>query len=336
MLLIGLASTELQAIEREWLAHPAVAGVVLFKRNFATRTQIVDYIASIRAARAHPLLISVDQEGGRVQRFVDGFTRLPPLACLGRLFDRDPALALDMTRAHAQVMATEMRGIGVDLSFAPVVDLGRGNRAIGDRALHADPAVAAALTAAYVSAQRAAGMAATLKHFPGHGSVLEDTHVDVACDPRTWTQIDTQDLRPFRAGLAAGAEAVMAAHVIYPALDAQPAGYSRFWLQTILREQLGFDGAIFSDDIGMAAAGAAGGVAARIHTHLDAGCDAVLACHPELVPEALQAVNGRFTEAALPARLLALQGASPDEHHIAALSQARATLESLPEDVFHA
>ncbi len=336
MLLIGLASTELLPIEREWLAHPAVAGVVLFKRNFATRTQLVDYIAEIRAARALPLLVSVDQEGGRVQRFVDGFTRLPPLASIGRLFDRDPALALDMARAHAQVMATEMRAIGVDLSFAPVVDLGRGNRAIGDRALHADPAVVAALTAAYVSAQRAAGMAATLKHFPGHGSVLEDTHVDVARDPRSRDQIVLADLLPFRAGLAAGAEAVMAAHVIYPALDAQPAGYSRFWLQTVLREQLGFAGAIFSDDIGMAAAGVVGGVAARIHAHLDAGCDAVLACHPELVTAALQAVQDRATAALMPARLVALQGASQGENHLAALSQARATLESLSGDDLHA
>lgn len=335
MLLIGLASTELQAVERDWLAHPAVAGVVLFRRNFASSAQIADYIAAIRACAARPLLISVDQEGGRVQRFTEGFTRLPPLACIGRLFDRDPAAALRMAQAHAWVMATEMRGIGVDLSFAPVVDLGRGNRAIGDRALHADPAVVAELTSAYVGAQRAAGMAATLKHFPGHGSVLEDTHVDVARDPRTWAQIEAEDLRPFRAGLAAGAEAVMVAHVIYPAVDPMPAGYSRHWLQTVLRAQWGFAGAILSDDIGMAAASAAGGIAARIDAHLDAGCDAVLACHPELVPEALRAMQARLGSSTSP-HLLALQGRSIADHSLAALQQARATLDSLPEDVFHA
>mgnify|MGYP001159300230 CR=1 FL=1 len=336
MLLIGLASTELRAEERDWLTHPAVAGVVLFRRNFAARSQIGDYIAEIRATCPRPLLVRVDQEGGRVQRFTEGFTRLPPLTTLGRLFDLDPAAALTAARAHAQVMASEMRAIGVDISFAPVVDLGRGNRAIGDRALHSDPAVVAQLTAAYVNAQRAAGMAATLKHFPGHGSVLEDTHVDAARDPRSREQIALADLLPFRAGLAAGAEAVMAAHVIYPAVDAQPAGFSRYWLQTVLREQLGFGGAIFSDDIGMAAGSAVGGVAARIHAHLDAGCDAVLACHPALVPESLQTLRGAQVDYPLSQRLQALQGQLMTTDHGTALSQARATLESLSRDDLHA
>ncbi len=258
MLLIGVAGTELTAQERDWLQHDAVAGVVLFKRNFASRQQVTDLSAAIRAAAPRPQLICVDQEGGRVQRFREGYSDLPPLQDIGALYATDPQQALALAERHAWLMASEVRASGVDLSFAPVVDLGRGNRAIGNRAFSEDPQVVAAFTAAYVRGMHSVGMAATLKHFPGHGTVLEDTHVDTAIDPRALDALRAQDLVPFQAGIAAGADAVMMAHVIYPQIAPEPAGYSPRWIQDILRGELGFRGVVFSDDIGMAASHSAG------------------------------------------------------------------------------
>ena len=293
MLVIGVAGTELTAQEREWLQHDAVAGVILFKRNFASREQIAELSAAIRAAAPRPQLICVDQEGGRVQRFREGYSALPPLQGFDALYASDREAALALAEQHAWLMASEVRASGVDLSFAPVVDLGRGNLAIGNRAFSADPQVVAAFTAAYVRGMHSVGMAATLKHFPGHGTVLEDTHFHDASDPRSLDELRALDLIPFAAGIAAGADAVMMAHVVYPQIAPEPAGYSPRWIQQILREQMGFRGVVFSDDIGMAASFAAGGVKARVDAHLDAGCDVVLVCHPELVEESLRAVEGR-------------------------------------------
>ncbi|MDQ3495812.1 MAG: beta-N-acetylhexosaminidase [Pseudomonadota bacterium] len=293
MLVIGVAGTELTAQERDWLQHDACAGVILFRRNFASRTQVAELSAAIRAAAPRPLLVCVDQEGGRVQRFQDGYSALPPLQTFGLDHAQDPAGALERARQHAWLMASEVRASGVDLSFAPVVDLGRGNLAIGDRAFSDDPQVVAAFTRAYVEGMHAAGMAATLKHFPGHGSVREDTHFDDAVDDRPLAAIRAEDLVPFVAGIEAGADAVMLAHVVYPQVAPEPAGYSRVWIEDILRGELGFRGVVFSDDIGMAAAFSAGGVKQRIDAHLNAGCDVVLVCHPELVEDSLGAVQGR-------------------------------------------
>ena len=293
MLLIGVAGTELTAQERHWLQHDAVAGVILFTRNFASREQVCELVAAIRQAASRPLLVCVDQEGGRVQRFREGFSKLPPLQDIGALHARDPQAALALAREHAWLMASEIRACGIDLSFAPVVDLARGNLAIGNRAFSEDPQVVAALTAAYVAGMHEVGMAATLKHFPGHGTVREDTHVATATDPRPLQALLAEDLLPFKAGIEAGADAVMMAHVIYPQVAPEPAGYSPYWINQVLRAQLGFRGVVFSDDIGMAASFAAGGVQARVLAHLDAGCDVVLVCHPELVEQSLQAVAGR-------------------------------------------
>lgn len=293
MLVIGIAGTELAAQERDWLQHDACAGVILFKRNFASRDQVAELSAAIREAASRPQLVCVDQEGGRVQRFREGYSDLPPLEAFGRRYRQDPQAALAAAREHAWVMASEVRASGVDLSFAPVVDLGRGNLAIGDRAFDAAPEVVAAFTRAYVQGMHEAGMAATLKHFPGHGSVREDTHFDAAVDDRPLEAIRAEDLVPFEAGIAAGADAVMLAHVTYPQVAPEPAGYSPRWIGDILRGELGFRGVVFSDDIGMAAAHSAGGVRERIDAHLDAGCDVVLVCHPELVAESLAAVGGR-------------------------------------------
>jgi len=293
MLIIGLAGLDLTSEERDWITAEPVCGVILFARNFQSREQVQRLVTEIRALRPGPFVLCVDQEGGPVQRFREGFSRLPALLRLGERYAIDPAEALALAEQHAWLMASEILALGIDLSFAPVADLGRGNRAIGERAFHDDAAVVAAFTAAYVRGMRRAGMAATLKHFPGHGSVLEDTHFDAAVDPRAWELIEREDLYPFRAGQAAGAEAVMMAHVSYPQVAAEPAGYSPRWIREILQSMMGFGGVVFSDDIGMAAAESAGGVKARIDAHLDAGCDIVLVCAPALVVESIRAVAGR-------------------------------------------
>ena len=301
MLIIGIAGTALADTERAWLHHPAVSGVILFSRNFASRSQLIELVTSLRAAAPRPILICVDQEGGRVQRFREGFVGLPPLAQLEAAGE-----SAMLAEQHAFLMASEVLACGVDLSFAPVVDLGRGNLAIGDRALSADPLEVSRLALAYLRGMRAAGMAATLKHFPGHGSVLEDTHFDAAVDPRPLQALREADLLPFRAGIEAGAEAVMLAHVTYPEVDAMPAGYSRRWIVDILREEMGFAGVVISDDIGMAAAESAGGIGARLLAHLQAGCDIVLVCTPALVPEALAALpEGQQARSETLARLAA-------------------------------
>jgi beta-N-acetylhexosaminidase len=328
MLLIGIEGTALRTAEAQWLRHPGVVGVVLFRRNYAEPEQLRELVSELRGAAGAPLLVAVDQEGGRVQRFIEGFARLPALARIGEVYRLQPQQGLQLAAAHAQLMAAELRALDIDLSFAPVVDLGRGNRAIGDRAFAAEVEQVCALTAAYVQAMAAAGMAATLKHFPGHGSVLEDTHVDLAVDPRPAAQIEAEDLAPFRAGIAAGAAAVMMAHVVYPAVCEQPAGYSKVWIDDWLRVRMGFRGAVLSDDIGMAAARTAGGVAARVHAHLQAGCDAVLACHPELVDAALAALD-ISNASEVWQRLAVLQGRVGQGAAPALLAQARANLAAL-------
>jgi len=267
--------------------------VILFSRNFASKAQVAELSQAIREAAPRPQLLCVDQEGGRVQRFREGYSALPPLEGFDAMYAREPRAALQLAQEHAWLMASEIRATGIDLSFAPVVDLGRGNRAIGNRAFSADPQVVAEFTRAYVQGMHSAGMAATLKHFPGHGSVLEDTHFDDAVDPRPLDELRALDLVPFVAGIEANADAVMMAHVVYPAIAPEPAGYSPRWIQGILRKEMGFRGVVFSDDIGMAAAFSAGGIKARVDAHLDAGCDVVLVCHPELVEESLAAVAGR-------------------------------------------
>ena len=307
MLMIGVAGLQLAEHEHRWLTAPGVAGVLLFSRNYQSREQLIALCESIREVGGEELLIAVDQEGGPVQRFRDGFTRLPALATIGAVYDRDPDEAVQLAEEHAWVMASELRASGVDFSFAPVVDLARGNAAIGLRAFHADPAVTAELAQAYVRGMHLGGMAAVLKHFPGHGSVAADTHKAQAIDPRSLDEIRCDDLLPFAECIEARVEAVMMAHVIYPAVDSHPAGYSKRWIEQILRGELGFAGAVISDDISMAAAGAAGSVGARVQAHLDAGCDLVLACFPEVVDEAIAAMQNNTTS--LPPQLAALRGA---------------------------
>lgn len=306
MLIIGLKGTHVQPHEREWMRNPIVSGVILFSRNFVSREQVAALIEDIRSVRGDEFIVSVDQEGGPVQRFREGFTQLPALARIGERFVDDPKLAVELAEEHAWLMASEMRSIDIDLSYAPVLDLDRGNRIIGERSFAADPAVVSQLGLAYLRGMRLAGMAATIKHFPGHGSVREDTHVEAAVDRRDIEHIREADLLPFVDAVNAGAEAVMMGHVTYPEVDAKPAGYSRVWIEDILRGELGFRGLVMSDDISMAAAEGAGSIAARITAHRDAGCDIVLVCKPDIVDEALSAHSD--TPPCDPSKLAALRG----------------------------
>lgn len=285
--LIGVPDAELDDASREWLQHPAVGGVVLFTRNFSTREQLYGLVEEIRAARNPRLLVTIDQEGGRVQRLrEEGFTRLPPLGVLGRLHASDPVKALDMAYRHGRVMATEMLACGIDLSFAPVLDLDRGSSVIGDRSFGASVERVVALGRSYSAGMHDAGMKTTGKHFPGHGSVLADSHVDDVTDSRSLEEITQSDLAPFR-NLLPALDALMIAHVVYPQVDVLPAGYSRTWLEGILKGDLEYSGVIFSDDLGMHAAKAIGGLPERTRRCLQAGCDLALVCHPEDVASLL-------------------------------------------------
>ena len=294
--LIGLAGLEVSAEEANWLCHPAVGGVVLFTRNYSDLSQLSKLTASILEAAGRDLLICVDHEGGRVQRFREGFTRLPPLAVLGKMYNQSASMALDFAYRHGRVMATELLLCGVDLSFAPVLDLGDRSVVIGNRAFAADPTAIIALSDAYIGGMHDAGMAATGKHFPGHGSVEADSHTDDVCDPRPWESIEAADLKPF-AALSDKLDAMMMAHVLYPQVDEKPAGYSPFWIKTVLRGKLAYKGTIFSDDLGMYAAKVVGGLNERVRDSLLAGCDAVLVCDPEDVRQLLTGTEVSLTDA---------------------------------------
>jgi len=285
-ILAGIPGLVLEAADREQLRHPAVGGVVLFGRNYDSPEQLLDLVRAIRELREPRLLVCIDQEGGRVQRLRTGFTRLPPLRTLGRLHREDPQKALDLAYRHGRVMATEMLAWGIDLSFAPVLDLDRGSEVIGDRAFSDAPDIVERLGRSYLGGMHDAGMKTTGKHFPGHGSVVADSHVANVLDPRPLAEIEASDLAPFRA-LAPLLDAVMIAHVVYPAVDAVPAGYSVAWLQGILRVRLGYRGVILSDDLGMHAARTVGDLRQRVQACLVAGCDLVLVCHPAEVEELL-------------------------------------------------
>lgn len=279
-LMIDIEGAALSAADRDLLRHPLVCGVILFSRNFVDAEQLSALTDDIHRLRNPRLLIAVDQEGGRVQRFRQGFCELPALARIGECFDQDPTLALALAADCAWLMAAELRAVGVDFSFAPVLDLRSAHsRVIGDRAFHADPHAVARLAQAYVAALHRAGMAAVGKHFPGHGLVVADSHVERPIDPRDFQDIEQNDLVPFRALIAAGIDGIMSAHVCYPRVDDAVAGYSRVWIHDILRVEMGFDGLVFSDDLSMAGAVGAGSYAERARLSLNAGCDVLLVCN---------------------------------------------------------
>lgn len=309
-LMLDLEGVTLTEAEITLIRHPQVGGVILFARNYKSPEQIQALIRDIRRLREE-IIIAVDQEGGRVQRFREGFRRLPPMKVFGDLYDRDPQAALSAVRQCGWLMATEVLSVGVDISFAPVLDIDFGlSQVIGDRAFHAEPEKAIPLQRAFIQGMQAAGMAATGKHFPGHGSVAADSHIAIPVDDRPWAAIEALDLKPFVA-LANEIQGVMPAHVIYPQVDAHPAGFSAHWLQKILREQLGFKGVIFSDDLAMEGAVVAGTFADRAKAALDAGCDMVLVCNHR--QGALEVLSYLETRRQLPdqARFEALRGRFP-------------------------
>ena len=288
--ILDLEGLELTAEERELLRHPAVGGVILFSRNYRDPDQLAALTTAIHALREPRLLISVDQEGGRVQRCREGFTRLPPAARFGQLARRNPHHARQAAEAVGWLMAAELRVLGVDFSFAPVLDLDRGvSGVIGDRAFADTINRVSELSWAWSEGARAAGMASVGKHFPGHGGVAADSHAELPIDDRRFAEIEMEDLVPFERLIRHGMEAVMPAHVLYPQVDARPAGFSPFWLKEILRGQLAFQGLIFSDDLNMGAAAAGGGYADRARAALDAGCDILLICNNR--PAALEMVD---------------------------------------------
>jgi beta-N-acetylhexosaminidase len=276
---LDVAGTTLAPDDVERLRHPLVGMVVLFARNFTSGRQLCELTAQIHALRTPALLVAVDHEGGRVQRFREGFTRLPPMALLGRLWDRDPLAGARAALACGLVAGIELRAHGVDLVLAPVLDLDWGRSGvIGDRSLHADPRVVTILAGRVQHGLALAGMANCGKHFPGHGWAHADSHTAVARDERSLRRILAADAAPYR-WLGPGLQAVMPAHVAYPRVDRAPAGFSRRWLHDILRGELGFAGAVLSDDLSMHAARAAGDLRAAAHAALEAGCDFVLACN---------------------------------------------------------
>ena len=291
-LMLDIDGYELTSEDRELLQHPAVGGMILFTRNYDSSGQVGALIDDIHRLRDPHLLVAVDQEGGRVQRFRDGFTRLPPLACLGSIYDQDRLRARHLAEVTGWLMAVELRAIGVDISFAPVLDLNHGvSSVIGNRALHKRPEIVADLAHAYQSGMQAAGMAATGKHFPGHGCVEADSHHELPVDPRSYESIAQWDMLPFERMIHYGLAAVMMAHVIYSEVDANAAGFSSFWIREVLRNRLGFQGLVFSDDLSMEAAACAGDFTTRARAALEAGCDMVLVCNQReqaaLVAEAL-------------------------------------------------
>jgi len=302
-LMIDIAGTQLSDFDRERLCHPLVGGIILFTRNYVNPDQLEALTSEIHALR-RPFLIAVDHEGGRVQRFRDGFTRLPSMATLGHLWDQQPAAALEAALQVGYVLATELRSRGVDYSFTPVLDLDYGpSRVIGDRAFHRQPEAVVALAGALVAGLRKGGMGSCGKHFPGHGYVVPDSHVELPVDDRSLEALQ-EDLVPYR---KLDLDAVMAAHVIYNCMDCNTAVFSNKWID-YLRNDIKFDGVVFTDDLSMQGAGVVGGMLNRVDTAYRAGCDMLVVCNsPESVGEVLadwqpevDPARGKRVEALLP------------------------------------
>lgn len=325
-LMLDVHGTTLTGDDRQRLSHPLVGGVILFKRNYENPPQLEQLTADIRALKSPPLLIAVDHEGGRVQRFREGFTRLPPMRALGEIYDQHPHQAKILARETGYVLAAELRAHGVDLSFAPVLDLDFGvSSVIGDRALHRDPQAVIELSHALMLGMKDAGMAACGKHFPGHGYIAADSHVAIPVDERDYADIALHDLLPFKALIDMGMAAIMPAHVIYSKVDNAPAGFSRFWLRNILRNELNFQGMVFSDDLTMEGASVAGDITMRTRAALEAGCDMALICNrPDLADEVLSNLKINWSPASR-ARLARLHGESHPLSMTALLEQTAYT-----------
>ncbi|MDA0679378.1 MAG: beta-N-acetylhexosaminidase [Proteobacteria bacterium] len=287
--MLDIEGSSLSPADRTLLREPAVGGVILFSRNYESPSQLSDLVGAIRAVRTPPLLVAVDHEGGRVQRFRDGFTPIPPMRDLGRQFDSDMKASLSLARTVGWVIASELRAMDIDLAFAPCVDLDWGvSEIIGNRAFHRKPGVVSDLASAFSRGLRDGGMAAVAKHFPGHGAVVPDSHEQLPVDRRSYGDL-LDDMRPYEKLIGARQLAgVMLAHIVYSELDPVPAGFSAYWIQNQLRGQLGYDGAVFCDDLSMKATRKFGSMAKRARLALDAGCDMILVCNDR--PAAMAAV----------------------------------------------
>ena len=292
-LMVDLVGLTLSEEEAEILQHPLVGGVILFSRNYESPEQITELTASIRALRDPHLLISVDHEGGRVQRFRNGFTRLPPVGALGQGYERQPDLTLSRAELTGWLMAVELRAVGVDFSFAPVLDLDYGvSEVIGDRSFHRDPATVTAVAKAYIQGMKRAWMPAVGKHFPGHGAVEVDSHLGLPKDTRHYEDMLQSDMLPFRQLCNSELAGIMPAHIVYEKSDPLPAGFSQFWIQEVLRERLGFQGVVLSDDLSMEGAAVMGDSVARAEAALSAGCDMVLVCNkPDSVVQVIDSLK---------------------------------------------
>lgn len=291
--MVDIAGTILQPHEKARLMDPLVAGVILFSRNFESVEQLKALTDSIHALRHPRLLIGVDHEGGRVQRFRAGFTHIPPMRVLGQLHETNPKLSYEYADKIGWLLAAELLAVGVDFSFAPVVDLDYGgSKVIGDRAFAMNPQTVSQLAFHVMVGMRKAGMASVAKHFPGHGFIEADTHLEIAVDARPFAEIEQKDMQPFLSLIENGVDAVMPAHVIYSKVDERPAGFSAHWLQTVLRQKCHFEGAIISDDMSMKAATEYGSASERVLSALQAGCDLVLVCNdPQAADEVLTKVS---------------------------------------------
>ncbi len=308
-LMIDVEGLTLTAEEKQVLRHPLVGGLILFARNFTSPQQVAALIAEIHALREPRLLVAVDQEGGRVQRFRDGFTPLPPMRSFGQLYDRDPRKARQLCRTCGWLMASEMRAVGVDLSLAPVLDMDVGvSGVIGNRAFHSRPEIIAELAHEFILGMNEAGMAATGKHFPGHGHVAADSHVAIPVDERRYEDIAMEDLVPFERTIHEGLAAIMPAHVIFPRVDNRPAGFSPVWIKEVLRQRLGFQGVVFSDDLSMEGATVAGSYVERARQALAAGCDMVLICNNPAGAREVVYGLGDYHDPAAQLRLVRLHG----------------------------
>ncbi len=310
--MLDLEGESLTTEETRLLLQPAVGGVILFSRNYCSLEQLAALCRSIHELRSPRLLIAVDHEGGRVQRFRDGFTHLPPAAWYGEQHRRNAALGLRLAEEGGWLMASELRACGVDFSFAPVLDVGHGvSQVIGDRAFSRDPDEVGQLAHAWMKGCHSAGMAVVGKHFPGHGGVEADSHSALPVDVRPIEDIELEDLRPFEHMIQSGMEAIMPAHVIYEKIDPNLAGFSSFWLQHVLRRQLRFQGVIFSDDLNMTAADAAGSYAARAASAVQAGCDMVLICNNRQAALEIVEHLQQHNDPAAHVRLLRMHGRNP-------------------------
>jgi beta-N-acetylhexosaminidase len=323
-LMVDIQGTRLSPEDRDLLVHPLVGSLILFTRNFESVEQLEALVRDIQALRSPSLLIAVDHEGGRVQRFRKDFTVLPSMRLIGRQYDQEAAAGRRLARQCGWLMAAELRAIGIDMSFAPCVDLDYGaSTVIGDRAFHRDPQVVGDLALSFMNGMRAAGMAATAKHFPGHGAVVADSHVARPIDRRSSSDLLDDEI-PYRRLIENGLPAIMAAHVIYPDVDERPASLSSRWLRDHLRSQLGFTGAIFTDDLSMEAAAVAGSMADRVQAALQAGCDMAAVCNNRR--GAVQAVErlGSFDDPVGQIRLARLRGvAGPTRQELLASAEWR-------------